>query len=243
LTVLLLGVTAGCGYTRALVLDDLTDQPVAGATITPFVDGLFGTTEVTHTHTDNDGRATVPYRDAFFKVTHPELRQVNPHDKPSSNGDERLLYLRRPPRVVVLLPDGFIGPVVVSGNMGNEQDREPTYRLALPPDPLQPIQVPGLLYGLVRLEEIEAERQGVSIMPAKGAANSVAIHIWVPQQPSGMFYERDFVHLLFVGTSESFTAFERALYTRLGRGWPPKRLDRLALEELRSAASANSATW
>lgn len=232
----------GCQATRIRVLDDLTGQPVAGATLTPYVLDFFGdpcwTAELT---TDAQGRAIIPYRGTLWtiEVSHPKLRQVYPPDKPTQSETESFLYLRRPPRVVLLLPHNYSGPVAISsGDFGDE--REPLYRLAMSSDALKPIRVPGLLVTeLVRLQEIEAEQDGVAIKPPGSTSGGSGIAVWTPGC-TGMFYEGEYVDLLFVGTRAGFEHFQQALREYLHGQSCPVYLNRAILARLGSPAAADA---
>ena len=142
--------------------------------------------------TDAHGQAVLPYprRDIMdFDTTHPAFRVFHPNDKPQRDGDRVLLYMRRPPRIVLVLPPDFTGPLPISSCAGNRYDRrQPLYRFAINPDPFIPTPVSQIQDGTVRLEEIEAERTGAVITP--GAQHQIP-----PRSTSGPLQMAPFTNM------------------------------------------------
>jgi hypothetical protein len=121
--------------------------------------------------------------------------------------------------------------------LGGLEERDATYRVPLAEDPLQPVQLPAIRFGLVRLEEIEAERGGAPLTPGRPGSDAKTVHVWVPQGLGGVFYEDDFVNPIFIGIAERFEAFDRALCERLNRQGPAKHVDRSMLRDLSATAT------
>jgi hypothetical protein len=230
---------AGCAPTHVRVLNEVTGQPVAGATLTPWCYDLFGDPcRMERLATSEDGRATIPYRRSMagVDVSHPSLRQVHPADKPPADGNEILLYMRPPQRVVVPVPHDFVGPVLISdGSFGDE--KEPIYRLAMANDVLKPIEAPGWVSGVVRPEEFEAERDGVSIPAASGGISPLTAGVF-SCDCGGAFYEEDYVEILFIGSSAEFAVFAKGLHEYLHQQKGAAHIDRSTLIKLRSVAAA-----
>ena len=212
---------AGCGQTRVRVLNDLTNQPVAGATLTPYVNSFFGTpTEARHVQTDERGYATLPYGGNLHAVdaTYPAFREVYPNDKPPGVGQVKLLYLRPVPRIVLMLPPGYTGPVLVTANHATAEQRDLVYRVSAADDPLRPVEVPSIDRRGTRPDEVEVERDGRLVTPGRRDADDGGVHLWVPD--ASPFPSQDaYVNALYVGRFAAFETLEKALRAhQVGQG-------------------------
>ena len=227
----------GCAPTQVRVVDDQTGNPIAGVLVTPVLWDFMGNpTSGDSRTTDAHGQAILPYprRDIMdFDTAHPAFRVFHPNDKPQRDGDRVLLYMRRPPRIVLVLPPDFTGPLPISSCAGNRYDRrQPLYRFAINPDPFIPTPVSQIQDGTVRLEEIEAERAGAAITAGAPWSDPAEVHVWAISD--GAFYENEYIDLLFIGTKLQFAACEKALKAMFPPSDRARQLDRRTLVELHS---------
>ena len=248
LAALLCGCVGGCasgwGTTRYRVLDDLTGGPIQGITVIPYADDIFGTPyENRHLTTDADGWAVAHYGTSGYNVedeTGRGFRLVHPHDRPGSRGDWQEIYMRRPARVILALPPGFTGPLLVAAPpRGTAQPRRAVYRLPLPADRWTPIQVPGLDTDAVELDELRAERGAAPLPRGTPDAAPGTVCLWTPRLYSGSSYEGELAEVLLVGTPQGFARFERVLDTHRDRLDYVKGLDRGLLANLNAAAEGS----
>ena len=238
------GCASGWGTTRYRVLDDLTGGPIQGVTVIPYADDIFGTPyENRHLTTDADGRAVAHYGTSGYNVedeTGRGFRRVHPHDRPDPGGDSQVIYMRRPERVILALPPGFTGPLLVAAPpCGTVQPRRAAFRLPLPADRWRPIQVPGLDTDAVELDELRAERGTVPLPPGTPDAAPGTLCLWTPHLYSGTLYEGESVELLLVSTPAGFARFERVLDAHRDRLDYLKGLDRGLLADLNAAAGGS----
>jgi len=229
----------GCGSAQGSsplrVLDAATGEPVEGVEVVAVVPGWFGAPAFTKgVKTDREGRVLLPYprKRMFWQVElrHPEFRQVYPKDVPWEDGGEALRYVRHPPRVIVEVPQGFSGPVLVIAGKRDFDYEQEVFRVAMADDPSEPTALPGLGH-IMRSEEFEVERAGVRVMPASEGRAAGAALVWVARD--GLSYEEQYVDVLFIGTKEQLASFNAALHAALLKLEPGRTLDRETFGRLR----------
>jgi hypothetical protein len=90
------GLFIGCTHEKVVVLNNQTGQPVAGATVVPFVNDIFGSPGAAGSElTDADGKTTITRIGTLhaLEARTASMHEVSSGDRPTSLNGARVLYL------------------------------------------------------------------------------------------------------------------------------------------------------
>ena len=237
LPLLMIGCGARPGRTPVRVLDDVSGEPIAGARIITFVPNFFGTpSPLSPEFTDQEGRAVIPRAGVYtVDVSATGYSEVNPNDRPNFADDERLLYVRPTPRVVLGLPADFRGPVLIDERQATQALRQPVYVVRLT-ERWEPAEVPGRDSALVNDENLFLDIGGEAIARGDDQDDADTLRVWRPCRHAAAVDGRH-VSIRFVGTRAERDRFDRLLRERIGGRSGLLTISPAALAELNAAAT------